>query len=169
MSGENQELQNSESGEIARLLSYVALLAASVGLFLEARSIPTSRFEALGAGAFPMLVHGALILLLIGAIIGSLRSIPAAAYPRFARTVPLWARERRLVLFMFLCLLGYMATLPVMGYAITTLIFLLVLLLTLSPRTKSAIALSVVLALVFSYGLNWLFAELFNVFLPRGR
>lgn len=169
MSDEHPDMRNSESGEIARLLSYVALLAASVGLFLEARAIPTSRFEALGAGAFPMLVNGALSLLLVGAIIGSVRSIPAAAYPRFARAVSLWVGERRLVLFMFLCLLAYMAALPVVGYSITTLVFLLVMLLSFSPRTKTAIALSVGLALLFSYGLNWLFAEMFNVFLPRGR
>ncbi len=49
-----------EAGEVARLLSYIALLAVSAGLFLEARTIPTSRFEVLGAGAFPMLVHGVL-------------------------------------------------------------------------------------------------------------
>lgn len=158
-----------EAGEIARLLSYVALLAVSITMFVEARTIPTSRFEALGAGAFPMLVHALLSLLLISAIIGSVRRIPTEAYSRFASQVFLWAQARRLVLLMFLCLIVYVASMPMIGYPITTLIFLLVLLLTLSPRTKKAVAIAVILALVFSYGLNWLFSEVFNVFLPRGR
>ncbi|WP_296476149.1 tripartite tricarboxylate transporter TctB family protein [Roseinatronobacter sp.] len=169
MSEERDQMLTQQAGEIARLLSYVALLAVSISMFLEARTIPTSRFEALGAGAFPMLVHALLSLLLISAIIGAVRRIPTEAYPRFASQVVMWVQARRLVLLMFLCLIVYVTAMPMIGYPITTLIFLLVLLLTLSPRTKAAVALSVVLALVFSYGLNWLFAEVFNVFLPRGR
>lgn len=169
MSENSTQTLTQEAGEIARLLSYVGLLAVSISMFLEARTIPTSRFEALGAGAFPMLVHALLSLLLISAIIGSVRRIPTEAYPRFASQVVLWMQARRLVLMMFLCLIVYVTAMPMIGYPVTTLIFLLILLLTLSPKTKQAVALSVILALVFSYGLNWLFAEVFNVFLPRGR
>lgn len=156
------------SGEIARLLSYVVLLAASAGLFLEARTIPTSRFEVLGAGAFPMLVHGTLMLLLVLAIIGSLRKIPADAYGRFAVEVAAWAREKRLVFVVFAALGLYVATMPVIGYPIATLLFLVVLQITLAPKTRMAFAVALALALVFSFGLNWLFAEVFDVFLPRG-
>lgn len=157
-----------EPGEIARLLSYVALLAVSGGLFLEATGIPTSRFEVLGAGAFPMLVHGVLIVLLLGAIFGSLRRIPAAAYGRFGAQVTDWARARRLVFVLFVCLGLYLAGIPVIGYPVATLVFLGVLQITLAPKTKAAFAIALVLAVVFSFGLNWLFAEVFNVFLPRG-
>lgn len=169
MTEESSQLPKQEAGEIARLLSYVALLAASVAMFAEAQGIPTSRFEALGAGAFPMLVHAALSLLLVSAIVGSVRRIPVSAYARFGTQVAHWAGARRLVLLMFACLVVYVTAMPVIGYTLTTLVFLLVLLLTLSPRTKQAVALGVALAFVFSYGLNWLFAEVFNVFLPRGR
>jgi hypothetical protein len=158
-----------ESGEIARLLSYVALLAVSAGLFLEARAIPTSRFEALGAGAFPMLVHACLSLLLVVSIVGSVRRIPVDAYGRFAAAAVVWAREKRLVLVLFACLAVYVAAMPVIGYPVATLIFLIVLQVTLAPKTRTAIAVALVLSLVFSFGLNWLFAEVFNVFLPRGR
>jgi hypothetical protein len=157
------------SGEIARLLSYVVLLAASAGLFLEARTIPTSRFEVLGAGAFPMLVHGALMLMLIAAIIGSLRKIPADAYGRFAGEAAVWVKEKRLVVVVFAVLGLYVATMPVIGYPISTLLFLIILQITLAPKTRMAFAAALVLALIFSFGLNWLFAEVFNVFLPRGR
>lgn len=157
-----------EPGEIARLLSYVALLAVSAGLFLEAMGIPTSRFEVLGAGAFPMLVHGVLILLLLSAIAGSVRRIPAAAYGRFGAQVAAWARARRLVFVVFICLGLYIGTMPIVGYPIATLVFLAVLQATLAPKTVTSFAIALVLAVVFSFGLNWLFAEVFNVFLPRG-
>lgn len=169
MNDNRDQVLTQEAGEIARLLSYVALLAASIGMFLEALSIPTSRFEALGAGAFPMLVHVLLSLLLVSAIVGSVRQIPAEAYPRFASQVVLWARTRYLVLLMFAFLIIYITAMPIIGYPIATLVFLLVFLLTLSPRTKKAVVLCVILSLIFSFGLNWLFAEVFNVFLPRGR
>ena len=157
------------AGDIARLLSYVLLLALSGGLFLEAWSIPTSRFEVLGAGAFPMLVHGTLILLLLTAIVGSLRKIPAEAYGRFAGEFGHWVRTRRLVLALFACLGVYLAVMPMIGYPLATLVFLLVLQLLFAPKTRRAVALAVILSLVFSFGLNWLLAEVFNVFLPRGR
>ena len=158
-----------EPGEIARLLSYVALLAVSGGLFREATGIPTSRFEVLGAGAFPMLVHGVLILLLLSAIAGSVRRLPAAAYGRFGAQVVAWARARRLVFVVFICLGLYLVTIPVIGYPIATLVFLIVLQIALAPKTKTAFVIALVLSVVFSFGLNWLFAEVFNVFLPRGR
>lgn len=156
------------AGEIARLLSYIALLAVSAGLFLEARAMPTSRFEILGAGAFPMIVHGCLSLLLVVSIIGALRRIPAAAYAGFGAAAASWLRQKRLVLVLFACLALYVAAMPVIGYPVATLLFLIVVQVTLAPKTRGAIATAIVLSLVFSFGLNWLFAEVFNVFLPRG-
>ncbi|ABV95906.1 hypothetical protein Dshi_4196 (plasmid) [Dinoroseobacter shibae DFL 12 = DSM 16493] len=167
MSGTDRQ-PTAQSGEVARLLSYIALLAVSVGLFIEARAIPTSRFEVLGAGAFPMLVHGCLSLLLIGSIAGSLRKLPGDAYGRFVSDVLLWVRTRRLVIVLFVCLGVYVLSMPVLGYPVATFFFLLVLQVTLAPKTRLAFGIALALALIFSFGLNWLFAEVFNVFLPRG-
>jgi putative tricarboxylic transport membrane protein len=161
--------QRQESGDVARILSYVALLAVSAGLFLEARTIPTSRFEVLGAGAFPILVHGTLIALLLGAIVGSVRKLPTQAYGRFFSNIGQWALSRRLVFVVFGCLAVYLFTMPVIGYPIATFAFLAVLQITFAPKTRKAVAISLVLSVIFSFGLNWLFAEVFNVFLPRGR
>lgn len=168
MSAMKEQIETAGSGDIARLLSYIALLAASVGLFLEARTIPTSRFEVLGAGAFPMLVHGSLILLLIGSIIGSLRKIPADAYGRFAADVVAWGKAKRLVFVVFAGLGLYVAIMPVIGYTFSTFLFLTALLVVLAPKTRIAFVIALGLAVIFSFGLNWLFAEVFNVFLPRG-
>jgi len=165
---ETDALNRKEAGEIARLLSYVVLLAVSTTLFLEATVIPTSRFEVLGAGAFPMLANGVLMLLLAGSIIGAIRRIPRPAYGAFAGAVAHWVRTRRLVFVVFACLGAYLIAMPMIGYPIATFVFLVVLQLSLAPRTPKTIALTLGLALLFSFGLNWLFAEVFNVFLPRG-
>ena len=169
MSGKPGLSVEEEPGEIARLLSYVALLVLSGVLFAEAMGIPTSRFEVLGAGAFPMLVHGVLIALLLSAIAGSVRRLPASAYGRFGAQVAGWARARRLVFVVFVCLGLYLGMMPVIGYPIATFVFLAVLQVTLAPKTMISFAIILVLAVIFSFGLNWLFAEVFNVFLPRGR
>ena len=72
---------------------------------------------------------------------------------------------------MFVCLgalTAYLLVIPVLGFSIASLIFLFVLQVILMPRTPKSIALAAVVAVVFSFGLNWLFAEMFTVFLPRG-
>ncbi|EEB83313.1 hypothetical protein RGAI101_461 [Roseobacter sp. GAI101] len=38
----------------------------------------------------------------------------------------------------------------------------------LMPRSAKSILLALVIAAVFSFGLNWLFADVFTVFLPKG-
>ncbi|MGR3494323.1 tripartite tricarboxylate transporter TctB family protein [Citreimonas sp.] len=157
-----------QPGDVARLISYVALFAVSAALFVEAAIIPTSRFEVLGAGAFPMMVHGVLMALLALATIRSLRTIPTRAYAAFPAIALQWCRDRRLVIVTFVCLAVYLSLMPLLGYPLATLGFLLVLTATLAPKTPMAMLTVVVLALLLSFGLNWLFAEVFNVFLPRG-
>lgn len=161
--------RSDESGEVARLVAYVALFAVSAALFAEAAGLPVSRFDALGAGAFPMIVHGTLMALLLGAIVATMRRLPRAAYARFAADARAWAVSRRLVFFLFASLGLYLAVMPMIGFAPATFVFLVVLQGVLAPKTPRAMGTALVLALLFSYGLNWLFAEVFNLFLPRGR
>jgi putative tricarboxylic transport membrane protein len=162
------ETPNQEAGEIARLLSYVVLLLASIGLFVSAGAIPPSRFEKLGAGAFPKIVFVGLAVVSGIAIIDAVRKIPRSAYGRFISQTVAWARRRYLVFVCLGALTAYLLAIPVLGFSIASLIFLFVLQVILMPRTVKSIAIAAVIALVFSYGLNWLFAEVFTVFLPRG-
>lgn len=158
-----------EAGETARLLSYVVILLASGGLFVSALAIPTSRFERLGAGAFPKLVFAGLMLMAVIAIVDALRKIPASAYRRFGAETLGWARRRYLIFVCLAALGAYIALIPVLGFSIASLLFIFGLELVLMPRRPVMILLGLVVAVVFSYGLNWLFAEVFDVFLPRGR
>jgi len=157
-----------EAGLVARLLSYVFLLLASIALFISASGIATSRFEKLGAGAFPKIIFGAMAIVSAIAIIDALRQIPRHAYGDFAAQAVAWAKRCYLVFVCLGALTAYLLVIPVLGFSIASLIFLFVLQVILMPRTPKSIALAAVVAVVFSFGLNWLFAEMFTVFLPRG-
>jgi len=161
-------MKSQEASEIARLLSYLVLFFGALGLLIAARAIPASRFEALGAGAFPQIVFGLIVLVSGGAIIGALRGIPKAAYGSFADQSIAWVRRCYLV---FVCLGAftlYLLAIPVLGFSIASFIFLLCLQLILMPRSAKTMAVALIVAAVFSFGLNWLFAEVFTVFLPKG-
>ena len=166
--GDPVKARAEEAGEIARLLSYVVLLLASAGLFVVATGIPTSRFESLGAGAFPQIVFAGIALLAVIAIVDALRKIPAPAYGRFAKEAAGWARRRYLVFVCLFALTVYLLAIPLLGFSIATLVFLFGLQVILMPRRPVAILIAALIAVVFSFGLNWLFAEVFTVFLPRG-
>lgn len=157
-----------QAGDIARLLSYVLLLLASAALFVAARQIPVSRFERLGAGAFPTLVFGAIVFMSLLAIIDAARKIPRAAYADFAHQTRRWVRQRYLV-FIVLAALGlYLVLIPLLGFSWASLLFVFGVQLILMPPSPKRLLLAMVIALLFSFGINALFAEVFNVFLPRG-
>ncbi|MGP1253137.1 MAG: tripartite tricarboxylate transporter TctB family protein [Kiloniellales bacterium] len=167
-SPEDAGLEREEAGEVARLISYVVILAVSVFLFFDARGLPTSRWEVLGAGAFPQLVFGLLSALSGLAIVGSLRKLSLAGVRGFAGAAADWLRRRYLVLVMAACFGIYLLAIPRFGFSVATFVFLLVTQLVLAPRRWTSFLLALVIALLFSFGLNALFAEVFNVFLPRG-
>ncbi len=98
----------------------------------------------------------------------ALRQIPRHAYGDFAAQAVAWAKRCYLVFVCLGALTAYLLVIPVLGFSIASLIFLFVLQVILMPRTPKSIALAAVVAVVFSFGLNWLFAEVFTVFLPRG-
>lgn len=157
-----------EAGEIARLLSYFIILIASVGLFFAASEIPTSRFETLGAGAFPQIVCAAIGLLSMVAIVDSLRKISYLGYGRFYTEAKAWMCRRYLVFITLGALTLYILVIPIIGFSIASMIFLFSVQVILMPRSTKSIVIALITALVFSFGLNWLFAEVSTVFLPRG-
>ena len=69
---------------------------------------------------------------------------------------------------MFGLLVVYLLALPVAGFSLATFVFLLITQLLIAGISKKTLIQSIIAALIFSVGLNILFAEVFNVFLPRG-
>lgn len=157
------------SAELAKLVSYAVFLATAVALYVVATGLPTSRWEPLGAGAFPRLVLALLGILCIAAMAGSARKLVRLGAPhdigRRARTLLV---ANRLVVVVFVLFAAYLAVLRPLGFAIATFAFLLLAQLAIAPRRWQSLAIALAVALVFSFGLNWLFASVFTVFLPRG-
>lgn len=157
------------AGEVARLVSYVVLLLVAITLYVRAGALPTSRWEPLGAGAFPKLVMAMLAALCVGAIVLSVRRLALTGMPGgWAARSRDWLRRHRLVICAFLLLAGYLLLLRPLGFNIATFLFLLAGQLIIAPRSRSALVAAPIVALVFSFGLDRLFAEVFLVFLPAG-
>lgn len=168
-----QPAANTAGLTLARLIVDGAILLASVALFFNAGQLPTSRWEPLGAGSFPQLVFALLALLAALSAVESLRALLAADAP-FKQDSPgalaiRWCREHYLVPLLFVLFSLYVAAVPRFGFTLSTFGFMLTAGLLLAPRTPRAWCIALVLTIVFSFGLNHLFADVFNVFLPRGR
>ncbi|ESR25273.1 tripartite tricarboxylate transporter TctB family protein [Lutibaculum baratangense] len=157
------------AAELARLVSYVVLLAGAAALYFVATSLPTSRWEPLGAGAFPRMVMILLGVLCLLAIADSFRKLRALGAPEeLGHLARDFVVSHRLVIFVFIAFGVYLAVLRGLGFAIATFLFLLVAQLIVAPRSMRSVVVAVCVASVFSFGLNYLFAEVFRVFLPRG-
>jgi len=156
--------------EAARLASYLLLIAVSGGLYIVAGDLPASRWEPLGAGAFPRLVLGTLAFFCAIAAIDSARKL--ATRRRWAQPgagVRAWLARHRLVLALFAGFGVYLAIIAELGFSLASFLFLLFAQVLLAPRRWQAWLTALVIAFVFSWGVNLLFAEDFEVFLPRGR
>lgn len=157
------------AGEIARLVSYAVFLTAAVALYIVAGDLPSSKWEPLGAGAFPKLVLALLGALCLVAIVLSLRRLARLGTPgEWGTRSHDWIGAHRLVILVFVAFGLYLVALRGLGFALATFAFLLAAQLIVAPRSRRSAITALVISLVFSFGLNWLFAEVFLVFLPRG-
>ncbi|MBJ3778790.1 tripartite tricarboxylate transporter TctB family protein [Acuticoccus mangrovi] len=157
------------AAERARLVSYVVLFAAAAGLYVVSLSLPTSRWEPLGAGSFPRLVMVALGALSLVAALGSVRKLRRlGAAPAANPLVAAFFARHRVVVAVFAAFAVYLALLRPLGFAVATFLFLLAAQLLIARWSWRGLALAIVVAAVFSFGLNFLFATVFMVFLPRG-
>jgi hypothetical protein len=155
--------------EFARLVSYIVFGVGSVYLSLRASELPTSRWEPLGAGSFPQLVFAVLAgLCLIAAVRAVIDIRKAGQLDGVMAALGGWIKVRRIAFALFGLLVVYLGVLPVAGFSLATFVFLLIAQLMIAGLSKKILIQSMIAALIFSVGLNLLFAEVFNVFLPRG-
>ncbi|WP_417803464.1 tripartite tricarboxylate transporter TctB family protein [Thalassospira lucentensis] len=155
--------------EFARLISYIVFGLGSVYLSVRAGALPTSRWEPLGAGSFPKLVFAVLAVLCLIAAIRAVIDIRKTGHLYgLSGALRRWIRARQVAFALFGLLVVYLAALPYAGFSLATFVFLLIAQLMIAGISKKTIIQSVIAALIFSVGLNLLFAEVFNVFLPRG-
>ncbi|MEQ8392538.1 MAG: tripartite tricarboxylate transporter TctB family protein [Thalassospira sp.] len=155
--------------EFARLVSYIVFGLGSVYLSVRAGELPTSRWEPLGAGSFPQLVFGVLaVLCLISAVRAVVDIRKAGQLDGLGEALCGWVKTRRISFALFGLLVIYLGVLPYAGFSLATFVFLLITQLMIAGISKKTVIQSLIAALIFSVGLNLLFAEVFNVFLPRG-
>lgn len=158
--------------EATRVCLDTVLALASVWLFVDAGSLPESRWEPLGAGAFPRMVFGLLALLCGLSALAEVRRLVARDSPLDMRALGAsssrWWRERWLVVPLLALFGAYLYAVPRAGFSLATLVFMGAASALLAPRRYRAWLVAAVLAVTFSYGLNALFANVFDVFLPRG-
>ena len=75
---------------------------------------------------------------------------------------------RRVAIGLFVLFAVYLGVMPWTGFSLASFVFLLIAQLMIAGVSRRTVMQSIIAALIFSVGLNLLFAEVFNVFLPRG-
>lgn len=151
----------------AHVLLNAALAALFAVLFLRAGNLPSSMWEPLGAGSFPRLVLGVLILLNLGIIAQELRR--GLASPRLpSGVVREWLWRHRLALGVLALFALYALVVPTLGFRLASLVFLVLAQVLLGARRLRGLAIAAVIALLFSFGIEMLFRDVFTISLPRG-
>ncbi|GHC32845.1 tripartite tricarboxylate transporter TctB family protein [Aidingimonas halophila] len=136
-------------------------------LFVRAGSLPESAWEPLGAGTFPRLILGLLILLNLALV--------AKEVPRIASSASLpdglirqWLWNHRLALGVLALFGTYTLTVPLLGFRLASFLFLMLVQGLLGARRPRALLIALVIALLFSVGIHALFQNVFSISLPRG-
>lgn len=113
------------------------------------------------AALYPRLLAGLLLALLALQVFTDIRAAPASDEDQS----PAAPGHMRLSMFVAMAIVGYIMILPVLGFLVTTPVFVLVLLLVLGDRKTATL---VAVPLGTTAGCVVVFQVLFNVNLPRG-
>jgi len=146
------------------LVSGAALIVAALFVIAMTLSFPAFPGQNYGPAVFPRLL--AALLILCGVLL-MIRGYGARRAGEGLAEMPEWARDPANVISALLVLgaaLAYILVLDAVGFVPLTLVVLIVLFLWFRVRVPLAIA----TALVAAFGINWFFASLMRVPLPRG-
>lgn len=136
-------------------------------LFVRAGSYPSSMWEPLGAGTFPRLVLGMLVLFNVMIMVQETRHFLGAS-PLPAKACRVWIWRHRLMFGVLLLFALFVFAVPWLGFRWSSLVFLLVAQILLGARRWKSLLIACVIALTFSFGIEMLFREVFLISLPRG-
>jgi putative tricarboxylic transport membrane protein len=155
-----------------RILALI-LLAFSVFMYLEADRLPPAMFGALGADLFPKLLFVLLALAAVTLFVQPTVKLrrKAAQSKRPASGAVARAFDftyYRNVIIGFVAFLGYVVLMYVVGYVLSSLIFLPVLMWILGPRTKKSTIAILVVTFGLTFGMYFGFAQVLKIFLPSG-
>jgi len=143
----------------------VLLLIMVALLYARSNVINVGVEHALGPMFFPRLVLSGIGGLSLILLVQSLRR--TAGQPRSGASGPRVERRERILQWSFVGLfLLYLIILPVLGYIWTTLGFLVAGMALLGPRKPRNLALYAGVAVVVTFGLQYVFSGLLHLFLP---
>jgi len=165
--GEPSSESTGRSGPLAHLILNGTLAAVFATLFVRAGDLPSSMWEPLGSGSFPRLVLAALVAINLALILKEARTFAALA-PAEKGLVGRWCWRHRLAFGVLALFSLYIFAVPMLGFALASLGFLLAGQWLLGARSGKALLIGLVVALVFSFGVDTLFRDVFVISLPRG-
>lgn len=144
----------------------VAMIVLFLFLFVRAGALPDSRYGVLGAGAFPRILFGlamALNVFIVIRLLGQLRRTGAISKSIFSP----WFRRHRLMFGLLILFSIYIVTVPIYGYAWPSLFFLLLAQLLLGAyRNWVSFLIACIVAVLFSFGAQTVFKDVFGILLP---
>lgn len=159
---------SSERGKaLANLIFNAALAALFVGLFVQAGDLPSSMWEPLGAGSFPRLILGALVIFNLAIVVQSALALRQAD-PATRVGAGRWFVQRRLAFATLAAFCVYALLMPWIGFALASLLFLLAVQVILGARRGRRLLIACLVAAVFGLGLYALFSHVFLISLPAG-
>lgn len=160
---------SSERGKaLANVIFNAGLAALFVGLFIQAGDLPSSMWEPLGAGSFPRLILGALVVFNLAIMVQSMMALRGTDRATSAGARE-WFLQRRLAFATLAAFAIYALSMPWIGFAIASLLFLLAVQFILGARRGRRLLIAAIIAAIFGLGLYALFSHVFLISLPSGR
>ena len=157
----------------------LVLVAFSGFMYYQADQLPPAMFGARGADLFPKILFTLLAAcgagLTIQAVLRERKAQaagvgtgeqpgPGRAWPAFNEALKYYQS----VIFAFLAFLAYVLLMYYLGYLISSLVFMPVLMWALGPRNKKAAVVTAATTLGVTLAIYYSFVKLLNVFLPAG-
>ncbi len=137
-------------------------------MYYQATKLPPAMFGALGADVFPKLLFILLAVfgaaLIVQATLKARKEAKAEDLPQTTKTGGIGHYKNVIFGFAAFCL--YVILMYYLGYTISTLIFMPLLMFILAPRTKAAAVSVVLVTLALTFSLQYGFAKALKVFLP---
>jgi hypothetical protein len=160
---------SSERGKaLANVIFNAGLAALFVGLFIQAGDLPSSMWEPLGAGSFPRLILGALVVFNLAIMVQSMMALRGTDRAASAGARQ-WFLQRRLAFATLAAFAIYALSMPWIGFAMASLLFLLAVQFILGARRGRRLLIAAIIAATFGLGLYALFSHVFLISLPSGR
>jgi putative tricarboxylic transport membrane protein len=162
-----------EDSPVLHILLNLTFLVGFAFLFYAAGDLPDSRWEPLGSGTFPRIVLGSLMLLNATIIImklGAARGEIRDHGRDFHRIVGDALGSSLLVIATFGLFGLFLVAIPLFGFVLSAFLFILILQLLLGrPITVKSVIVASIVAAVTAIGVDYVFENYFNVFLPQAR